>query len=109
MLISIIAYTYWLRVLKFRAFTQCHLRLELADGRVLHLADRPSTRPGTRPGTLANGRNFPQAYYFEAGRTAIAYGPAEWRSFYWDKQAGLLRLEAADGEVFELVLAVQNG
>ena len=31
---NIVAYTYWLRVLRFRIFTQYHLRLELADGRV---------------------------------------------------------------------------
>jgi hypothetical protein len=42
---SITAYTYWMRLLKFRVFAQCHLRLELADGRVLHLADRPGSRP----------------------------------------------------------------
>ena len=42
---SIAAYTYWLRLLRWRGFAQCHLRLELADGRVLHLADRPGTRP----------------------------------------------------------------
>lgn len=45
LLSSITAYTYWMRLLKYRAFAQCHLRLELADGRVLHLADRPGTRP----------------------------------------------------------------
>jgi hypothetical protein len=42
---SITAYTYWLGLLRFRRFAQYHLRLELADGRVLHLADRPGTRP----------------------------------------------------------------
>jgi|GEM_PF-6895400 len=41
---SIVAYTYWLRLLRWRGFAQCHLRLELADGRVLHLADRPGVR-----------------------------------------------------------------
>ena len=49
---SITAYTYWLRLLKFRAFAQYHLRLELADGRVLHLADRPGTRPDAPAGTV---------------------------------------------------------
>ncbi|HEX8326664.1 MAG TPA: hypothetical protein VF629_03925 [Hymenobacter sp.] len=49
---SITAYTYWLRLLKFRAFAQYHLRLELADGRVLHLADRPGTRPDDPAGTV---------------------------------------------------------
>ncbi|HEX8505818.1 MAG TPA: hypothetical protein VF630_10650, partial [Hymenobacter sp.] len=49
---SITAYTYWLRLLKLRAFAQYHLRLELADGRVLHLADRPGTRPDDPAGTV---------------------------------------------------------
>jgi len=49
---SIVAYTYWLRVLRFRIFAQYHLRLELADGRVLHLADRPGTRPNDPTGTV---------------------------------------------------------
>lgn len=56
-----------------------------------------------RPCTLRSGRQFPQAYYFEAGQNAIAYGATPWRSFCWDPQVGLLRLEAADGEVFDLV------
>jgi hypothetical protein len=49
---SITAYTYWLRLLKFRGFAQYHLRLELADGRVLHLADRPGTHPDDPTGTV---------------------------------------------------------
>ena len=49
---SIVAYTYWLRVLRFRVFAQYHLRLELADGRVLHLADRPGTRPDDPAGAV---------------------------------------------------------
>ena len=49
---SITAYTYWLRVLRFRIFAQYHLRLELADGRVLHLADRPGTHPDDPTGTV---------------------------------------------------------
>lgn len=51
-LASITSYKYWLRLLKFRAFVQYHLRLELADGRVLHLADRPGTRPDDPTGTV---------------------------------------------------------
>ncbi|RZK46555.1 MAG: hypothetical protein EOO59_19125, partial [Hymenobacter sp.] len=31
---TITAYTYWLRLLRWRAFAQYHLRLELADGQV---------------------------------------------------------------------------
>ncbi|HET9503055.1 MAG TPA: hypothetical protein VFO93_05920 [Hymenobacter sp.] len=52
LLSSIVAYTYWLRLLRFRGFAQYHLRLELADGRVLHLADRPGTRPDDPTGTV---------------------------------------------------------
>ena len=54
--------------------------------------------------TLATGRRFLQAYYMDAGRNALAYGAAQWQSFYWDPQAGLLRYELTSGEVFELVL-----
>ena len=49
---SIVAYTYWLRLMRWRVFAQCHLRLELADGRVLHLADRPGRRPHDPTGTV---------------------------------------------------------
>lgn len=49
---SIRAYAYWRRLLRWRVFTQCHLRLELADGRVLHLADRPGPRSDAPPGTV---------------------------------------------------------
>ena len=49
---SIKTYTYWLRLMRWRGFAQCHLRLKLADGRVLHLADRPGTRPDDPTGTV---------------------------------------------------------
>lgn len=51
-LASVKAYTYWLRFLKYQVFAQYHLRLELADGRVLHLADRPGSRPDDPAGTV---------------------------------------------------------
>ncbi|NML67134.1 hypothetical protein HHL22_18165 [Hymenobacter sp. RP-2-7] len=51
-LASIQAYQYWLRLLRWRVFAQGHLRLELADGRVLHLADRPGTHPDDPTGTV---------------------------------------------------------
>jgi len=54
---------------------------------------------------LASGQRFPQAYYFEAGRNALAYGTPPLRAWYWDPQAGLLRYELPDGEVFELAPA----
>lgn len=44
-LASVRAYTYWARPVRYGVFLQYHLRFELADGQVLHLADRPSTRP----------------------------------------------------------------
>ncbi|TVT40620.1 hypothetical protein FNT36_14215 [Hymenobacter setariae] len=49
---SIKAYRYCLRVMRWQAFAQCHLRLELADGRVLHLADRSGSRPDDPTGTV---------------------------------------------------------
>ena len=49
---SIVSYTYWLRLRRWQGFAQCHLRLKLADGRVLHLADRPGTRPDAPTGTV---------------------------------------------------------
>lgn len=48
-LTSIVAYKHWLRLNRLRAFAQCYLRLELADGRVLRLADRPGVLPGDGP------------------------------------------------------------
>ena len=51
-LASIRAYKYWLRMLRYQAFAQYHLRLELADGRVLHLADRPGARPDSPTNTV---------------------------------------------------------
>jgi len=51
-LASIKAYRHWLRLLRFRAFAQYHLRLELVDGRVLHLADQPSPHPNEPSGTV---------------------------------------------------------
>jgi hypothetical protein len=51
-IVSIKAYSYWIRLMRFRVFAQCHLRLELADGRVLHLADRPDPCPGDPAGTV---------------------------------------------------------
>jgi hypothetical protein len=51
-LASVKAYKYWSRLMKYTYFTQYHLRLELADGRVVHLADRPGTRPDDPTGTV---------------------------------------------------------
>lgn len=51
-LASIRAYKYWLRLLRYQSFAQYHLRLELADGRVLHLADRPAPPPADPAGTV---------------------------------------------------------
>lgn len=51
-LASIKAYRYWLRLLKFQTFAQYHLRLELLDGRVLHLADHPGSFPESPTNTV---------------------------------------------------------
>ena len=51
-LASVRAYAYWVRIFRYGVFTQYHLRLELADGRVLHLADRPGTRPDDPAGAV---------------------------------------------------------
>ena len=48
-LTGIVAYKHWLRLNRLRVFAQYHLRLELADGRVLHLADRPGVLPTDNP------------------------------------------------------------
>ncbi|MGI4740846.1 MAG: hypothetical protein ACRYG7_37225 [Janthinobacterium lividum] len=45
-LASVRAYAYWVRIFRYGVFTQYHLRLELADGRVLRLADRPTDPAG---------------------------------------------------------------
>lgn len=51
-LASIKAYQYWLRLRRWHVVAQCHLRLELADGRVLHLADWLGTRSNDPAGTV---------------------------------------------------------
>lgn len=51
-LASIVAYKHWLSPSRAQALSQYHLRLELADGRVLHLADRPGTRPDDPAGAV---------------------------------------------------------
>ena len=52
---SITAYTHLLRLLRFRRFAHYLLRLELGDGRVLHLADHPGTRPDAPVGMVRQG------------------------------------------------------
>ena len=46
------AYKRWLSPSRAQALSQYHLRLKLADGRVLHLADRPGTRPDDPAGAV---------------------------------------------------------
>lgn len=48
-LASIVAYKHWLRLDRLRVFAQYYLRLKLADGRVLRLADRPGLLPDDYP------------------------------------------------------------
>ncbi|MDO7852084.1 hypothetical protein [Hymenobacter convexus] len=53
------------------------------------------------PCTLSTGKTYPAAYVFRDGQNAKNYGTGRLRAFHWDKQAGLIRYELADGEVFE--------
>jgi hypothetical protein len=55
------------------------------------------------PCRLSTGKNYPAAYVFRDGQNAKNYGTGRMKSFHWDKQAGLVRYELADGEVFERV------
>lgn len=53
------------------------------------------------PCTLRNGKTYPATYVFRDGQNAKNYGTGRLRTFYWDKQDGLIRYDLADGEVFE--------
>lgn len=71
-----------------------------------------STQPGTptaklmpQPVTLSNGASYPAAYVFRNGQNCTSYSNARLQAFYWDKQAGLIRYELTDGEVFDLATA----
>ncbi|GAB3584087.1 hypothetical protein [Hymenobacter daeguensis] len=55
------------------------------------------------PCTLSTGKTYPAAYVFRDGQNAKNYGTGRLKAFHWDKQAGLVRYELADGEVFERV------
>jgi hypothetical protein len=55
------------------------------------------------PCHLSTGQSYPAAYVFRDGQNAKNYGTGRLKSFHWDKQAGLVRYELADGEVFERV------
>lgn len=46
---------------------------------------------------------FSASYYFEDKVNANSYGSNYLKSFYWDKNAGLIRYEKNDGEIFELL------
>jgi hypothetical protein len=55
------------------------------------------------PCKLTSGKLYPNAYVFRDGQNAKNYGTGRMKSFHWDKQAGLIKYELADGEVFERV------
>jgi hypothetical protein len=55
------------------------------------------------PCVLSTGKTYPAAYVFRDGQNAKNYGMSRLKAFHWDKQAGLVRYELADGEVFERV------
>jgi hypothetical protein len=48
-LATIVAYKHWLSASRAQALSQYYLRLELADGRVLRLADQPGALPNDYP------------------------------------------------------------
>lgn len=51
---------------------------------------------------LVTGKSYVKVYSFEDGVNAKGYGNNYLKSFYWDKEDGLIRYDAHDGEVFEL-------
>jgi hypothetical protein len=53
------------------------------------------------------GKTYTKAYYFEDKRNASNAGNEYMKSFYWDKQDGLIRYEAHNGEVFELLKVIK--
>ena len=57
----------------------------------------------TQPLTLPGGRRYSAAQLMRNGLNGTIYlRGSQLRSAYWDRQAGLLRYELADGEVFNL-------
>ncbi|GAB3637362.1 hypothetical protein GCM10027422_29520 [Hymenobacter arcticus] len=96
-----------LYVLKWSAQQPAQLDFRLAslEAYFHEKDDHHHFRLRPRPCTLASGQHYPQAYYMEEGRNAIAYGTTDFRACYWDSQAGLVRYELPSGEVFDLVPA----
>ncbi|MGI4832702.1 MAG: hypothetical protein ACRYFK_04495 [Janthinobacterium lividum] len=91
-LASVRAYTYWARIFRYGVFTQYHLRLELADGRVLHLADRPGPRPDTPPdavGLDAVAQKLPRWLTPGVLRRPLFYLTAAARLLLWLSWAAL--------------------
>jgi hypothetical protein len=52
-------------------------------------------------------KTYNKAYYFEDTNNAVNYGNNYLKSFHWDKQDGLIRYEAHNGEVFELLKIIK--
>ncbi|MCB2407920.1 hypothetical protein [Hymenobacter lucidus] len=64
---------------------------------------QPTSKLQQRSCTLTTtGQVYPRAYFFQDGQNATHYGTGPVRAFYWDRQAGLIRYDLADGETFEL-------
>jgi hypothetical protein len=58
----------------------------------------------TRALTLSTtNKTYPTSYFFAAGVNATNIGEGYLQSFDWDMTDGLIRYEAQDGEIFELV------
>lgn len=93
-LTSIVAYKHWLQLNRLRAFAQYYLRLELADGRVLRLADRPGLLPEDGPPGAArlNEVAAKLARWVPPGTIArpLFYQTPLARMLWWASWAGLL-------------------
>lgn len=50
-----------------------------------------------------NNKTYSLAYHFEDKVNANGFGKNCIESFYWDKKEGLIKYEAKDGEIFELL------
>ncbi|MCC3160513.1 hypothetical protein LJ737_24970 [Hymenobacter sp. 15J16-1T3B] len=72
------------------------------DGTTDALLGKPTATLRQQACTLSSGQSYPAAYVFRQGQNATAYGNSRVRAFYWDKAAGLIRYELADGEIFDL-------
>jgi hypothetical protein len=92
-LASIVAYKYWLSPSRAQSLSQHYLRLELADGRVLRLADQPGALPGDySPGIVQLNEVAAQlAHWVRPGTISrpLFYQTPLARALYWASGATL--------------------